>query len=236
MSAFRSKQFRTAGTIDLLPPESSAGTRGSTFVRRKPEIVDADFVVVEWEPGLRTGRAPNDNAKTRARFHAQEARRDARLSPALRLLLSAIPAAARLGERVLRLLPARAFATAVALSFLSIFTATGGFAALYEAIGSTNEQQPITITGVTTSLDDRNGMKVLSVYGTVENRDLVAHAVPDIVVDVISGGYLTSQRIAPEDATLPAGASNHFALKAPHSGGKLPKVSVSFAPVGAATE
>ena len=86
---------------------------------------------------------------------------------------------------------------------------------------------------LSTSLDDRNGMKVLSVYGRLDNASGAVQPVPPLEIRVDGTGKSLQRRVALDAATIPPGASEHFALRIPHGGGKVPKVSVSFVREGA---
>jgi len=93
---------------------------------------------------------------------------------------------------------------------------------------------PLVLADVTTSVNEANGMKVLSVFGTVENRSNAPKAVPTIVVDVIANGKrVTASRVLPASDALAAGESRPFSTRLLHTGGKLPDVTVSFGKPGA---
>lgn len=219
MNAFRARQ-QAKGRIDLLPPEPTTPARRERFTRR-PEVVDADFVVIR----ASATRTSNDN------------RRSARPAPAPPLsrhvLFRLAAACARLAEAGLQRLPGRAFAGLVMASFLFVFAYAGGISALKAALPGAGPAEPLRVAELSTSLDDRNGMKVLSVYGRLDNASGAVQPVPPLEIRVDGTGKSLQRRVALDAATIPPGASEHFALHIPHGGGKVPKVSVSFVREGA---
>ena len=215
MNAFKARQ-QARGRIDLLPPEPQAPARryGQRFPARL-ETVDAEFVVI----GGGTARTSNDNHR---KTHPATARP---LSQHLAFRLLA--AGARLFEAGLQRLPGRAFAGLTAGAFLFVFAYAGGLSALKAAV--TGPAETLRIAGVSASLDDRNGMKVLSVYGRVDNTGSDARSLPPLEIRVEGPAGTLQRRLALEAETVAAGGSAAFALHIPHGGGKVPKVSVSFA-------
>ena len=221
MNAFRARQ-QAKGRIDLLPPETKTPVqkRGRNFPARL-EVVDADFVVI------RTGgaRTSNDNHRP---LRSPEAR------PLSQHLLFRIAAAcARLFEAGLQRLPGRAFAGLVAGIFLFVFAYAGGLSALMAALPATAPGEPLQINEITATVDDQNGMKVLAVYGRVDNVSDGVKTVPPLEIIVEGAGNTLQRRVALGTATIAPGSSEHFALRLPHGGGKVPKVSVSFVREGA---
>jgi hypothetical protein len=225
MTAFRARQQASKGRIDLLPPEPQAATRQATVRRQRLEVVEADFVVIGKGTAQRTH---NDNRRP---VESGERR-----SAALSLSLRAGAALARVAEHLLQRLPGHTFAGVVAFVFLSVFALAGGFSALQAALPTPVPAEPLRIADVRTTIDDRNGMKVLAIYGRIDNTSPVKQAVPMITVEILGSGTLLRRQVETSVDTLPAGRTGHFSLHIPHSGGKLPKVSVSFAPAGAPTD
>lgn len=221
MNAFRAKRQAT-GRIDLLPPEpkTPAQRHGQRFPRRL-EVVDADFVVI------RTGAARTSNDNHRANRQAP----GRPLSQHIAFRVAA--ACARFAETGLQQLPNRAFIGLVGAIFLFVFAYTGGLTALKAAILPAGADEPLRIAEVTATLGDQNGMRVLAVYGRVDNtgdRTLIA---PPLQI-IMEGTERTLQRrTALDTTTIAPGGSEHFALRIPHGGGKVPKVSVSFVREGA---
>ena len=101
------------------------------------------------------------------------------------------------------------------------------------ALPTTGPEASLRIADVITTIDDRNGMKVLAVYGRLHNGTGTVQAVSAVDIVVEGAGAPLHRRVALETATLGPGASEHFALRIPHGGGKVPKVSVSLAGEGA---
>jgi hypothetical protein len=220
MNAFRARRA-AKGAIDLLPPEPKMPAE--KHARRAParlEVVDADFVVIR----AGTARTSNDNFRPP---------REAQAPAARQALFNIAAAATRFCEAGLQLLPGRAFAGLVATIFLFVFAYAGGLTALRAALPTTGPEASLRIADVITTIDDRNGMKVLAVYGRLHNGTGTVQAVSAVDIVVEGAGAPLHRRVALETATLGPGASEHFALRIPHSGGKVPKVSVSLAGEGA---
>lgn len=221
MNAFRAKQ-QSKGRIDLLPPEPGAPAhkRG-----RRPsarfEVVDADFVVIR----TGTARTSNDNRRP---FRTRAPR-----TISNHLLVRAAAACTRLCETGLQLLSGRAFAGLVTTLFLFVFAYAGGLSALTAARPAAGSSELLRVAGVSAAIDDRNGMKVLSVYGRVDNVSGGVQALPSLEVVIDGGANAVQRRVALDAESLAAGASETFTLRIPHDGGKVPKVSVSLTPEGA---
>ena len=216
MNAFRARQ-QAKGRVDLLPPDPRppAKRHARPFPARL-ETVDADFVVIRGG----AARTSNDNRRPA---------RTADIRPLSQHPLFRLAAgAARLFERGLQCLPGRAFAGLVGGAFLLVFAYAGGLSALREAFAAGAPRGALKVSAVTT-LGDRNGMKVLSIYGTVDNRGGAAEALPPLTIRIEGDGTALQRHVALDAATLAPGGSEHFALHIPHGGGKVPKVSVSFA-------
>lgn len=221
MNAFRARR-EAKGRIDLLPPEPKAPVE--KHARRAParlEVVDADFVVIR----SATARTSNDNVRPQRTARAP--------ATAHHVLLRIVTAGARLCEAGLQLLSGRAFAGLVATLFIFVFAYAGGLTALRAALPTGSPEAALRIADVITTIDDRNGMKVLAVYGRLHNGTATAQAVPAVEIVLEGTGKPLHRRVALETGTLAPGASEHFALRIPHSGGKVPKVSVSLASEGA---
>lgn len=226
MSASGARRDRSV-RIDLLPPEPGTRRRSPAAARPKPGVVDAEFVVL---PAAAAATA----AQGRGDCHRGSSTTATVVSRAGGLVAAGLVLAARLIERLLQLLPARAFGALVAAAVAASFFFSGGLAALATVLSGGMQDRGVRIEAVSTSLDDRDGLKVLSVYGTVANRSLEARPVPAILVDVMAGGRSVARhRIEPQQASLPAGAANPFSLRIPHGGANMPKVAVSFASAGA---
>lgn len=226
MSAFGARRERSA-SIDLLPPEPGIRKRVAPRARQEA-VVDAHFIVLPADAPAVCRPVYNDNQRRARSPNAAIA------SQAVHLAFLGLVWAMRLAERLLQLLPQRAFGAVVAGCVVAMFFFAGGLSALATVFTSAAPGDGIEIAGVSSSLDDRNGMKVLSVYGTVENRSRDMRTVPAILVDVIAGGKsIARHRIEPDADSLPPGATDAFSLKLPHGGANLPKIAVSLEPAGA---
>ncbi|MGH6810300.1 MAG: hypothetical protein ACREEJ_26185 [Ensifer adhaerens] len=218
MQAFRSKSAGAAAYADLLPPDRVV--REGASATRRVDYVDAEFETVSATARRNPYPVFNDNQK-QARRHGPTLTvvRDDQ-SP-LRRLLS-------LAETRLRAMPARQFAGLVAGFALAAFA---GIIAL--STGGGVESEPLAITDVTASLDYSGGMRVLSVYGSIDNASSALQRLPLVVVDVVSNGRkVTATRLMPEGAAIAPGESRRFVTRLPYAGGKMPEVKVSFAENG----
>ena len=216
MNAFRARR-EAKGRIDLLPPEPKTSARRSArpFPARL-EAVDADFVVIR-SPAVRT---LNDNHRP-VRPMPADARRP--------LPLRIAAAGTRLCEAGLQRLPGRAFAGLVMAAFIFVFAYAGGLSVLMAALPPGDAGKTLRIADLVTTIDDRNGMKVLAVYGRLTNGSDAVAAVPPIDIAFEGTSKPLRHRLFLETASLAPGADTTFALRIPHSGGKVPKVSVSLA-------
>jgi hypothetical protein len=206
MQAFRTK---TAG-IDLIPPERVP--RAETPTARRLDYIDVEFETVA--PGPRRSPYPVFNDKRRS---AAGPATTIRGEGAARLLAIA--------ESKLRAMPARRFAGLAAGLGLTAFLLIAGLGGHDAA-----DAHPLAIEGVTTSLDYNGGMRVLSVYGAIDNRSDLEQHLPPMVVEVMSNGRaVTATRLMPEGAAIAPGESRRFVTRLPYAGGKMPDVSVSFA-------
>ncbi|HEV7317732.1 MAG TPA: hypothetical protein VGO04_03875 [Ensifer sp.] len=214
MQAFRSKTAGASAYADFLPPER--GGRNGAAAPRRTDYVDAEFEVVSASSRRTPYPVFNDSAKAGHRAR-----------PTLTVVTDGSSAATRLmrlAETRLRDMPARRFAGLVAGFALASFLAIVGFAGDGQA-----DVEPLAITGVTSTLDYSGGLRVLSVYGSIDNRSDVEQRLPLVVVGVASNGrQVTSTRVMPEGAAIAPGESRHFMTKLPYAGGKMPDVTVSF--------
>ncbi|AOF91243.1 hypothetical protein [Sinorhizobium sp. RAC02] len=219
MNAFRAKK-PAQGRIDLLPPEPKAPAQkhGQRPVARL-EVVDADFVVIR----SGSARTSNDNHRTVRPTPSRAASKH--------LFVRTAAASARLCEAGLQLLSGRAFAGLVTASVIFVFAYAGGLSALKAALPTAEPTTPLRVTDVVATVEDQNGMKVLSVYGRIDNVSSGTQSIPPLDIAFDTAG--TSRRVALDRESIAAGGSEHFALRIPHGGGKVPKVSVSLAGEGA---
>lgn len=218
MQAFRTKTAGASAHADFLPPERGGRDRATTL--RRTDYVDAEFEVISTSTRRTPYPVSNDGAKTGSRTR-----------PMLTIVTDEVSLAGRLvgfAETRLRDMPARRFAGLVAGFALASFLAIVGFAGDGQA-----DVQPLEITGVTSALDYSGGMRVLSVYGSIDNRSYVQQRLPLVVVEVAANGRkVTATRVMPEGATIAPGESRHFMARLPYAGGKMPNVTVSFAEDG----
>ncbi len=219
MSAYGAKRQHSAGRIDLLPPEPRSGARTPPGLRPKEAAVDAHFVTVRANGSVNSRSTSNDNRRLRP---------DApRTSPHRNGMLRLAAAAGRLGESGLQRLPGRAFAGLVTAACLFVFASAGGLSALNAALPVGDIAAPLRVSEVAARIDDRNGMKVLAVYGRLENASGVVQAAPPLDILIEDGSSTLRRRISVGAGTLAAGEGDGFVLRIPHRGGKVPKVSVS---------
>lgn len=230
MSAFGARRAKSAA-IDVLPPDPRVARRGQGGRRPAPEVVDADFVVLPARPAAAKGRgSPGGGHSSGDGGFDRRVGPDARGHAFARLMINGGLALLRLVERGLQLLPSRAFGAVVAGSFAVAFFFAGGLSALATVFsGGVADDGGLSVADVSSSLDDRDGMKVLSVYGTVENRARDARPLSAIRVEVIAGGRTVARhRIETAAKSMAPGAIQPFTLKIPHTGSSLPKVEVSL--------
>jgi hypothetical protein len=223
VNAFRRQ--RAKDRIDLLPPEPDRqGRRPAPRQAARLDVVDADFVVIGSGP-TRTSpaRTSNDNHRP-----LRPATTTKTVPP--HALLRAAGKGARLFEAGLQLLPRRAFAGLVAASFIFVFAYAGGLSALMAALPASTPGQPLRVSDISATVDDRNGMKILSVYGRIDNVGDGVETLPPVHVRLEGTGETHRRSVVLDAASLAPGTSEHFSLRIPHEGGKVPKVSVSLAP------
>lgn len=220
MNAFRSNG--AASRMDFLPPERPARYAAKTAAPRAADIVDAEFETVSSQSRRNIYPVFNDNRR-RAAVPASKPAGQSRLAAVFVWLLDGF-------ERLLQTASPKAFAILVTCLCAPVFLLFAGLSDNKPAIAS---PPALSIGGITTSLNDDDGMKILSVYGAVKNHSDAPKAVPEILVDVIAGGHRrTATRIEQGQAALAPGESRPFSTRLLHTGGKLPGVAVSFGQPG----
>ena len=221
MATFRSRQHANRA-YDLLPPEPKPRPPAPQRRLRGADVVDADFVVVRGEAGLRPTSRSNDN---RPRIIMPQ-QGSAKLADHV-VMLTGIVARA---EQGLRRLSERSFSAVVALMAVAVFALAGGLAGIAGASApGPGVENPLDISHVTLTTEESGGMKVLVVRGIVENRSSGTVAVPDFRADLVSGErMLASTIIAPPATAMFSGHSRGFAARLPHPGGKDPQIKLSF--------
>lgn len=211
MQAFRTK---TAAGIDLLLPVRRP--RSAAAAVRRLDYIDVEFETLAPGPRRSAYRVCNDGRRAADR-------------PVSRPTTVAVESLPRrimaMVEQRLDAMPARRFAGLVLALGVAAFLTIAGFGGKGEV-----DAHPLAIEGVTASLGDAGGMRVLSVYATIDNRSGREQYVPSLVVDVMSNGRrMTATRVMPEGAALAPGESRHLVARLPYAGGKKPEVTVSFA-------
>lgn len=224
MTAFRSQASHGAAGIDLLPPER--GSRGSVrSTRRAADIVDVEFETLSPQHRRSVHPVFNDNNRS-ASVSAKQAGGAKQAEGGRKgfgRLLHGL-------EGLLQRASPRVFALLVTCLCAPVFAA---FASLSDDRQSVPASPALSFSGVTTMLGDANGMKVVSVYGAVENRSNAPRVVPTIQVDIIAGGQTrTAGTIVAGEGVLAPGGTRLFSTRLPHAGGKLPEVKLSFGQKG----
>ncbi|WP_457581196.1 hypothetical protein [Ensifer canadensis] len=218
MQAFRAKSAGAAAYADLLPPDR--GPREAQSATRSVDYVDAEFEIVS--ATARRNPYPVFNG------NRQQTRRHGPTLTVIREEQTSLTRVMSFAETRLRTMPPRQFAGLVAGFALAAFA---GIIAL--STGDGVESEPLAITDVTASLDYSGGMRVLSVYGSIDNSSSALQRLPLVVVDVVSNGRkVTATRLMPEGAAIAPGESRRFVTRLPYAGGKMPEVKVSFAENG----
>lgn len=213
MSTYGGRAGKTVLRMDILPPEPVAQRRRSRL--RRADVVEAQF-----EPVM-------DRRQRHSRPSFQNDNR-AQSSAAGRVGTVALV------EHLLSRLSADLFCALVAIAFIGVFAAFGGFTFLFKASQATASTGPLDITHVSLTPQDANGMRVLLINGIVENSGSDTRSMPSIRAELISGDRVVSSTlISPPAQTLDAGHSRGFFAKVPHPGaktnGKLPDLRLSFA-------
>ncbi|WP_275784660.1 hypothetical protein [Pararhizobium gei] len=212
MTAFRSRTADAVQGMDLLPPDRQ-GRRPERTVRRTAEIIDVEFETVSGQSRRSSHPVFNDNKRNAtAPLEAPGGGLSGKVLHGL--------------EHLLQTASPKAFAILVTCLCAPVFLL---FAGLFEYRSPITPVPALSINNVTTTLDDANGMKVVSVYGAVENRSDTPEIIPVIQVDIVAAGHSrTASRIFAGHSILSPGETRPFSARLPHTGGKLPEVKVSF--------
>lgn len=210
MSTYGGRAGKTVLRMDILPPEPEISRRRLGL--RRGEVIDAKFEPV---PERR-------QARSRQSFH-----NDNRHPQGDRTQRAGGIAGA---ERLLSKLSADLFCALVAVAFIAVFAACGGFTFLFKAAEATASTGPLDITHVSLTPQDANGMRVLLINGIVENVSSDARPMPAIRADLMADNrVVASTLISPSAGGIEAGHSRGFSARVPHPGGKLPDLRLSFA-------
>ncbi len=211
MQAFRAK---TAG-IDLISPERAS--RSGAAQPRRLDYIDVEFETVA--ASARRSPYPTFNDKLRAGGRPAPATTTVREneSGAWRILAAV--------EARLSAMPRRRFASLVAALGLAAFVLITGSSRDGQA-----DTHPLSVEGISASLEDSGGMRVLAVYGSVENHSAGQQRLPPVFVEVTNGGRrVTTTRLMLDGMPMAPGESRRFVTRLPYTGGKEPDVTVSFA-------
>lgn len=218
MNAFRSNG--TATRMDFLPPERRGRATPARGMPDRTNIVDAEFETVTANGRRNVYPVFNGNRMHIAVPANQNPQRVA----------SGFGRVVNHFERLLQAASPKAFAVLVTCLCAPVFVL---FASLPQYQPDIAPVQALSISDVTTSLNDANGMKILSVYGAVKNQSDAPKMVPPLLVDVVANGHRrTATRIEQGQAVLAPGESRPFSTRLLHTGGKLPGVAVSFGQPG----
>jgi hypothetical protein len=210
MQANRKSANGAIEVFDVLPPEPTM-RRFTSNANRPMQVEDAVFEVITHE---RPRREFNDNPMPR--------------QPAPRSELPRLFAVAgvfvvdRLEHMLSRLSP-QSFMTLLASVFFIVFWMFGGFNALISQPVS-KAVKPFSIEQLFTEEQDANGMKLLSVGGTLVNRSGRTIDVPMLSVVNASGDLIGT--ILPTTGRIEAGASVNFAARLKLTGGKSGEISI----------
>ncbi|MDO9417448.1 hypothetical protein [Pararhizobium sp.] len=226
MGAFRFKNQETA-RVDVLPPAAAGRSSHRGAPVRRPDVVDVEFETVP-ASARRTYPVFNDNLRRPADGKTAASRQRAGL--VIRSLMRVVGIA----EQALQAASPRIFAALVASIFACVFLGALAAAGLRIAGAQPTAATGLHVAGISTSLDDRDGMQVLSVYGRVVNATSEPMAMPKVLVDVMAGGKrVSTSSLTPQGLAIGSGQSTYFSARLPHAGGKKPEIRVSLAPVGA---
>jgi hypothetical protein len=172
MQAQRKTPFRTVDTSDILLPEPARHRRIEAEAAPRSGVEDAVFEVIDQKSARR--HRINDNPPP----PLHERRATAALPLATRLSVGAVA----LVERQLLKMSPQAFSTLLVTVFFAVFWFCGGFSALRpdKMVPRTagTVANPFEIRNTSVSVEDANGMKVLSVTGTIANTSAVTRKVP----------------------------------------------------------
>lgn len=213
MQAQRKTAFRTIDASDFLLPEPQRRKRIEPDATRDAAVEDAVFEVIGSQP-IRPNRV-NDNPPPR------KAKSLVILPLATRIAVGTIAVI----ERQLLRLSAPAFSTMLVTVFFVVFWLCGGFSALSSAKVVEAPSVPFTIGDIFVASEDANGMKVLSVTGTLTNRSSVAKVTPGLRV-VSRDGKTTFGTIASSSVKIDASASIRFSGRFKLAGGKFGDIAI----------
>ena len=214
MQARRKTAYHTIEASDILLPEPAGRARRHLDNPRQQSIEDAVFEVVG-PSAIR--QKLNDNPPPRQRSMAPEI-----LPWTTRITVIAVA----MIERQLLKLSIPSFSSILVGTFFVVFWLCGGFAALNsDPIAPSLQPIPFVVSRVSVASEDANGMKILSVTGTLTNGDVIARPVPPL--SVISGDRKTTfgTIVLPADEIGP-NVNLRFSGRFKLAGGKLADIII----------
>jgi hypothetical protein len=214
MQAQRKTAFRTIDASDFLLPEPERRRRIQPDAMRDAVVEDAIFEVIASQP----------NRPSRVNDNPAPHRKDKSLLILPLATRIAVGAVAVL-ERQLLKLSAPAFSTMLMTAFFAVFWLCGGFSALNSAKVVQAPSAPFAVDNISVASEDANGMKILSVTGTLTNTSSVAKITP--ALRVVSGdGKTTFGTIASPSLKIAAATSVRFSGRFKLAGGKLDDIAI----------
>ncbi|SIQ35115.1 hypothetical protein SAMN05880582_1011566 [Rhizobium sp. RU20A] len=226
MQSFRDRR-QTFPRAELLPPDQTPRSARSGPRARSMDVVDVSFETIVEAPSQRRPAfaVGNDNARAADALGAR---------PAGTAGHGAASEAVLRAEGRLRSLSGWMFTTVVALCGAGTFTLALATAAGPVATAPV-QRAPLTIISHGHMIEDRGGLKVLSVYGSIENTTTQPLAVPGVRVEMISAGRrVVLGDVPPGDGMIAPGAAQRFSARLPHAGGKVSDLALSVAGQGVA--
>ncbi len=141
----------------------------------------------------------------------------------------------RRAEGKLRSISAWAFTAIVALCGAATFALAVATAAGPKAPAPL-VRAPLEITETGHAVEDRGGLKVLAVFGAIENTTAAPLSVPGVRVETVAGGRrVLLGAVPPGEGMIAPGEARAFTARLPHAGGKISELSLSVALPGVAT-
>lgn len=213
MQAQRKTAFRTIDASDFLLPEPERRKRIEPDATRCV-VEDAVFEVIGNQPTrpIRVNDNPPPRHKSRSRVI---------LPLTTRIAVGAVA----LIERQLLKLSAPAFSTMLVTVFFAVFWLCGGFSALSSAKSVSASPAPFSIGKISVANEDANGMKVLSVAGTLTNETTVTRMMPLLRV-MSRDGKTTFGTIVPTPDKIQPAAAIRFSGRFKLAGGKSGDIAI----------
>ncbi|WP_377290630.1 hypothetical protein [Rhizobium sp. SG2393] len=229
MQSFRDRRQTSHDprAADVIPPEQAVRVAGRALRARPSDVIDVTFetIVESAAPRRPAFSVGNDNARVPDAFGAR---------PGDMAAAFLAGGAVRRAEGRLRGMSAWVFTAVVgicgALTFALALTSASAPKAAAPAA-----RAPLAITTQGHMVEDRGGLKVLTVYGSIENTTAVPLAMPGVQVEVLSGGRrVVLGEVPPGSDLIAPGEARAFSARLPHAGGKVSGLALSVAPQGVA--